>query len=351
MGMEENVVTRKTPTTPLSPEMLVPRLGEYLVQKELITNENLIQALRVQQEWKKEGKSRLLGETLVDLGVVERPALDHAVTELIIQLRTALEDANRNLENRVRERTAELQEALYKLSELNQLKANFIANISHELRTPLTHIKGYMELLYSSALGELTEEQKDAIDVSRRATGRLENLVENLIVFSVASRGEMTLKLNPMALENILEQAISSPRAKAIEKGVEFKLDIPSSLPLLKADAEKIKWVISQLLDNAVKFTNAGGSVTLSALPEADRLVMISVIDTGIGISADRLKELFEPFHQLDGSATRRFGGTGIGLALARQIIEAHGSRIEVESVEAKGSTFRFPLLIVERPS
>ena len=349
--MAEKVSIRKAPTTPLSPEMLVPRLGDYLVQKGLITNEQLIKALQIQQERQKVQKRYLLGEALVGLGYVERRALDHAITELIIQLRNALEDANRNLEQRVRERTAELQEALHKLSELNQLKANFVANISHELRTPLTHIKGYLELFHSSALGELTEEQKSAIEVSRRAAARLENLVENLILFSVASRGEMTLKLNPMALENIIDQAVASAWAKAAEKGVEFNIDIPANLPLLKADAEKVKWVISQLLDNAVKFTDAGGRVTLSAQPEADRLVMISEIDTGIGISEGRLKELFEPFHQLDGSATRRFGGTGMGLALARQIIEAHGSVIEVESKEGKGSTFRFPLIVAERLS
>ncbi len=349
--MAENLSTKNTPTTPLAPEMLVPRLGDYLVQKGLITNEQLVEALQVQQERQKVQNRSLLGETLVELGHMERRTLDHAITELIIQLRNALEDANRNLEQRVRERTAELQEALHKLSELNQLKANFVANISHELRTPLTHIKGYLELFHASALGELTEEQKSAIEVSRRAATRLENLVDNLILFSVASRGEMTLKLNPIALENIIDQAVASPRTKAAEKGVEFNINIPASLPLLKADAEKLKWVLLQLLDNAVKFTDAGGSVTLLVRPEAGKLVMLSVVDTGIGISKDRLKELFEPFHQLDGSTTRRFGGTGMGLALARQIIEAHGSVIEVESEEGKGSTFRFPLLVAERPS
>jgi signal transduction histidine kinase len=355
MGMaevkDENAMVDKSPTTPLSPEMLVPRLGEYLVQKDLITEEQLAEALRLQQEKLGSQKRYMLGEALVELGFVERRAIDHAITELIIQLRNALEDANRNLEKRVRERTAELQEALRKLSELNQLKANFVANISHELRTPLTHIKGYLELLYTSVLGDLNDEQKNAVEVSRRASGRLENLVENLIMFSVASKGEMTLKLTPVVLESIIEHAIASPRAKAEEKNIIFRLEIVSGLPLVKADAEKIKWVISQLLDNAVKFTNAGGQVTLSIQPEAEKLVMVSVADTGIGISEQNIKDIFEPFHQLDGSATRRFGGTGMGLALARQIIEAHGSVIEVESAEGKGSTFRFPLLIAETSS
>jgi signal transduction histidine kinase len=350
MGMAK-ISIETSPTTPLSPEMLVPRLGEYLVQKGLITNEQLVEALHHQQELQKTQKRYLLGEALVDLGFLERRALDHAITQLIIQLRNALEDANRNLEKRVEERTAELQEALRKLSELNQLKANFVANISHELRTPLTHIKGYLELLDTSVLGELNAEQKDAVEVSQRASTRLENLIENLIMFSIASRGEMTLKLNPVAIETIINQASVSSRAKAEDKDVGFHLDIASELPLVKADAEKIKWVISQLLDNAVKFTDPGGQVTLSIRPEVEKLVMVSVIDTGIGMSEEGLKEIFQPFHQLDGNPTRRFGGTGMGLALVRQIVEAHGSVIEVESEEGKGSTFRFPLLVTERPS
>jgi signal transduction histidine kinase len=124
---------------------------------------------------------------------------------------------------------------------------------------------------------------------------------------------------------------------------------VESGLPPVKADAEKISWAMLQLLDNAIKFTPAGGQVTLSACLEAATLVMVSVTDTGIGIPPERLKEIFEPFHQLDGSSTRRFGGTGMGLALVRDILEAHGSVIEVESEDGKGSTFRFPLLVAEK--
>ncbi|KAF0108383.1 MAG: hypothetical protein FD146_957 [Anaerolineaceae bacterium] len=344
-----NVSIESTPTTPLSPEMLVPRLGEYLVQKGHITNDQLFHALRHQQEKQNTHKRYLLGESLLELQYVDRRILDHAITEQIIQLRTALEDANRNLENRVRARTAELQEALRKLSELNQLKANFIANISHELRTPLTHVKGYLELLAAAALGPLTGEQQDALEVSLRATGRLEELINNLIMFSVASHGEMSLKLSPVGLDGIFAEALNYSRPKAESRGIELEVAVESGLPPVKADAEKISWAVLQLLDNAIKFTPAGGKVTLSACLETAALVMISVSDSGIGIPPERLKELFEPFHQLDGSSTRRFGGTGMGLALVRDILEAHGSVIEVESEDGKGATFRFPLLAAEK--
>jgi signal transduction histidine kinase len=341
----------KTSTQPLTPEMLVPRLGEYLVQKGHITNAQLLQALKHQQAKQKGRKRYLLGEALLELGYVDRRTLDHAITEQIIRLRSALEDANHYLEKRVQERTSELREALRKLSELNQLKANFIANVSHELRTPLTHVKSYLELLATQSLGPLTDDQKSAIQVSQRATGRLESLIDNLILFSMASRGEMTLRLAPVNLNGVAAEVVNYSRHKADDRGVTLQVNIEPNLPLVQADAEKISWAILQLLDNAIKFTPSGGHVKLSVHPETATLVMISVSDTGIGIPANRLNEIFEPFHQLDGSPTRQFSGTGLGLALARDIVEAHGSVIEVESEVGQGSVFRFPLLVESKPS
>jgi signal transduction histidine kinase len=115
----------------------------------------------------------------------------------------------------------------------------------------------------------------------------------------------------------------------------------------VQADSEKISWVIGELLDNGIKFTPSGGSVVVTIKEEGLNLVLISVSDTGIGIPSSRLKEVFEPFHQLDGSSTRHYGGTGLGLSLVRQIVEAHGSLLDIQSVEGKGTTCKFPLLAV----
>jgi signal transduction histidine kinase len=131
----------------LTPEMLVPRLGEALVRAGHISEGDLQKALTYQRERTAKGGIMLLGDALLELRLIKRAALDQAVTEQIIQLRSALQNANRTLERRVRERTTELQEALQRLSEVSEMKANFVANISHELRTPLTHIKGYLELM------------------------------------------------------------------------------------------------------------------------------------------------------------------------------------------------------------
>ncbi len=337
-----------TQTLPkLSPEMLVPRMGEYLVQKGLITEENLQAALDYQLKQTDKGDTFLLGQALIDLKYIDRSDLDQAVTEQILQLRSALQAANRTLERRVEERTAELQQALQRVSELSQLKANFIANISHELRTPLTHIKGYLELLVSESLGPITEEQKHALQVSQQSSGRLEGLLEDLIMVSLASRGEMSIKLADMDIHRIANLAVKSFSEKAKDRGINLQAVIDEDTPFVQGDSQKIGWALSQLLDNAIKFTSTGGSVVLNLKREGENLVIVSVTDTGIGIAHNRLNEIFEPFHQLDGSSTRRYGGTGLGLSLVRQIIEAHGSMIDVQSMEGRGTTFQFPLLAV----
>lgn len=331
----------------LSPEMLVPRMGEYLVQKGLITAEDLQAALDHQLKEVKAGNSILLGEALLDLELIDRSELDQAITEQILQLRSALQATNRSLERRVQERTAELQKALERVSELSQLKANFISNISHELRTPLTHIKGYLELLVTESLGPITEDQKTALQVSQQSSARLAGLIEDLIMVSLASRGEMSIKLEDTDIRLIVNQAVKSSKARAQGRGIDLKAAIDRNIPLVQGDSQKISWALNQLIDNAIKFTSKGGSVEVSAKREGKNLVIVSVSDTGIGIAPDRLSEIFEPFHQLDGSSTRRYGGTGLGLSLIRQIVEAHGSMLDVQSVEGQGTTFKFPLLVV----
>lgn len=331
----------------LTPEMLVPRLGEYLIQKGLITPEDLQKALDHQQEEIAKGNQLMLGQALIELKLVERVALDQAVTEQIIQLRSALQAANRTLERRVEERTAELQKALERVSELSQLKANFISNISHELRTPLTHIKGYLELLITESLGKITDEQRHALQVSQQSTNNLGSLIEDLIMVSLSSRGEMSVKQESVDIRRLANLAVKSSGETAQKRGVTLHAMVDEDVPFVQADSQKTAWVLNQLIDNGIKFTPEGGRVIVGVKREGANLVIVSVTDTGIGIPSDRLQDVFEPFHQLDGSTTRSYGGTGLGLSLVRQIIEAHGSMIEVQSLEGRGSSFKFPLLAV----
>jgi signal transduction histidine kinase len=332
----------------ISPEVLIPRLGDQLVKAGLITEEQLKLALSYQRQCSAEGKPRLLGQAVVEMGFIDRPSLDRAITELMLRLRAALEDANRNLETRVQQRTLELEEALRRLSEINQLKANFVANVSHELRTPLTHIRGYLDLLQTELLGPVNNDQKKALDVSLRSANRLQSLIDDLILFSQASRGEMTLTLGQVDLNQVISKVIGLIKAKADDHQINLEMNVAAELPFVQADEEKLSWVILQLMDNAVKFTKPEGKICLTVVKDEanNNLVTVTVTDTGIGIPPDRIKEIFEPFHQLDSSATRRYGGTGLGLALVRQIVEAHGSLIEVQSEADKGTTISFPLLI-----
>ena len=343
----EGVMETMDEQIPLTPEVLVPRLGEYLVERGLISEDDLQRALLYQNSIRGKKDQPLLGQILVSLNIIDRSSLDHAITEQILQLRTALIEANEQLEERVKERTTELEQTLKSLSELNQLKSNFIANISHELRTPLTHIKGYLELFSDGNLGPLSEAQTNALKVLKRSSERLEIQVEDLIHFASASRGEFTIQIAPFNLEQLFEDIHQRYRTKVDEKQIDLQISIPPRHLSIMADLEKISWVLIQLMDNAIKFTSPGGRVTLSAEIEQS-IVRISVRDTGIGIPEARFNEIFEPFHQLDGSTTRRYGGAGLGLALVRQIIEAHGSKILVKSTVGKGTTFSFSLAVIE---
>jgi two-component system sensor histidine kinase/response regulator len=327
----------------LTPEVLVPRLGDYLVEKGLITPQALQKTLNRQRELKKKQQFILLGQLLVEMGAIDRQMLEEAITEQIIQLRSALQEANHTLELRVQQRTAELEQALQKLSELNQLKSNFVANISHELRTPLTHVKGYVDLMIAGDLGPISNDQRQALIVMQHSADRLHKLIEDMILFSMSDSGQMTLNIKSFDLHALCQEAINRSLSKATEFKISLINEIPQNLAPTIADQEKILWVILQLLDNALKFTPPGGSVKLRVQSEGN-FAKIGVMDTGIGIPKDRMNEIFEPFHQLDSSSTRKYGGTGLGLALVRDIINAHGSVIRVTSTESKGSHFEFLL-------
>jgi signal transduction histidine kinase len=326
-----------------TPQWLVPRIGEFLIRENLITEEQLQAALKRQRELSEQGQHVLLGQTLLQMEIVDRATLDRAVTQQIVELHAALQESNRTLKQRVEERTRELRNALERVTELNQIKANLISNISHELRTPLAHIKGYVELFVAEEFGKLPEEQADAMEIIQRATNRLGTLIEDLIEFSTASREGITLQLEKTDLPGMIEEVIQRSQTKAKQTGVSLNWQADKNLPALKIDRERLSWAVLQLIDNAIKFTPAEGTVHVNA-KIVDVGVGITVKDTGIGIAPDKLKEIFEPFHQLDGSPTRRYGGTGLGLSLVKMILEAHGAELVVESEEGKGTTFRFTI-------
>jgi signal transduction histidine kinase len=333
---------------PIAPEILVPRMGDIMVEKGLLSQAQLQKALEYQRHCAQDGQIILLGQAMLELGLVKRQILDTVITQQIFDLQAALREANLQLENRVQERTRDLQAALARVSELNQLKADFISNISHELRTPLTHLKGYLDMWGEGILGPVSRDQREALEIMHNAEARLERLIDDLIEFSLASRSQVKLNFSEVDLweivQNISNRYAPTARTKAINLEVEMRADLPHVL----ADGEKIKWVLAQLTDNALKFTSDHGWVKIQAglVDESshNEQVFVAVTDTGIGIPNERLEELFQPFHQLDGSISRRYSGTGLGLAMVKYILDAHKSQIMVESMVGNGTCFHFSL-------
>ena len=350
---EREVMSQTLPPAsllPLAPETLVPRMGETMLERGILAPEQLEAALEYQRQLQEQGQPRLLGQTLIELGLVDRETLDQVITLQIIQLQKALQDANRKLEQRVQERTLQWSQAMERLTELNRLKANFISTVSHELRTPLTHIKGYLELFANGDIGALSQEQLAAVTVMQRSELRLENLIDDLIHFSLVSRGELSLNTGQVQLGDLARAAVLQANPKARSKSIDLQLQIAQGLPAIWADEEKLGWVLSQLLDNGIKFTPASGQVQIALTTDTDT-VTVTVSDTGIGIPPERQAEIFIAFHQLDSSTTRRHGGTGLGLTLVRRIIEAHSSEVKLNSKVGQGTSFSFSLPAAHQPA
>ncbi len=185
--------------------------------------------------------------------------------------------------------------------------------------------------------------QHNALLVMTNAEERLERLIEDLIQFSLAARGELRVDMVPCPIQPLVSAAVDLAKGKAARRDIRLEALLPEAETWVCCDPEKIGWVISQLVDNAIKFSAQEGSVKVG-VSAADSSVKISVADSGIGIPPGRLDEIFEPFHQLDGSSTRRYNGTGLGLALSRRILDAHNARYAVTSQPGEGTCFEFTL-------
>jgi signal transduction histidine kinase len=324
---------------PYIADIILPRFGEYLVKSGYITDLQLQTALEEQKRLAQQGQPETIGQILLSMGVVTRERLDRASMRQVQELQAALLKANEELQQRINERTKDLHNALKSLSELNALKANFVSNISHELRTPVAQMQGYAELLERGMLGDLNPEQQEAVGVIMRSSERLRTLIDDLIRFATTMQGETTLEVETVDLIDLLTGLANNARHRVESAHLAFKTNFSAQSIMTQIDPAKIRWAVNQLLDNAIKFTPQAGQIELQAETVAEE-VKISVTDTGIGIPAEALPAIFAPFHQVDGSSTRRFGGTGLGLAIVKRIVEAHSGRLDIVSQLNVGSQF-----------
>ncbi|MBI4770408.1 MAG: GAF domain-containing protein [Chloroflexi bacterium] len=252
---------------------------------------------------------------------------------------------NARLYQSLRDRAAALEIALDDLSELDQLKDSMIQNLSHELRTPLIFIRGFTEMALAGSMEPVSGEISDGLRTVSRKVDQLVSILDNM--HTLDPQEPLAVTLAPVTAQAIVTPVVAEFWERARHSQVVIVPDLSeNALPVL-ADVPGVQMILRNLIDNALKFSPDGGVVTISAHPRSDQTVQVVVSDTGLGIPTDKLGRVFERFYQVDGSTTRRFGGVGLGLAAARQIVRAHGSDLKVESQPGQGSVFSF---VLQRP-
>lgn len=269
-------------------------------------------------------------------------------------------------------KNASLQQAFDKLSELDRLKSNFLATVSHELRTPLTSIIGYSEMLSAGMVGDLNTEQQSFIDTIRSKGELLLTLITSLLDLNKLERGQLVLEPETVDPRAVLKEVRDTYVPEAERRNLTLDVRCDDDVPNLRVDPIRLRQILINLASNAVKFTPDGGRVTIAAkaaeihlsgaedsdgedgsfgaalMMAPEGAVEFSVEDTGIGIPDNQLDRIFDAFYQVDGSSTREFGGAGLGLSIAKNLVDAHHGRIRVESTPGSGS--RFVVTLPERP-
>jgi two-component system, OmpR family, phosphate regulon sensor histidine kinase PhoR len=228
------------------------------------------------------------------------------------------------------------------LRRLETVRTEFVANVSHELRTPLTAIHGYLETLLGGALDE-PEHARPFLEIVFRHTERLGRLLEDLRDLSDIELGRVHLQLGPVAVDDVIESVLAIMRPRADARGVTLVAALPSGVPDVSADPDRLEQILINLVDNAVKYTDAGGRVSVAGRP-LDGMVELAVADTGVGIPPADLPRITERFYRVDRARSRELGGTGLGLAIVKHLVIAHGGRLAIESEPGRGTTVRFTL-------
>ncbi|HWS85124.1 MAG TPA: PAS domain-containing sensor histidine kinase [Ktedonobacteraceae bacterium] len=225
----------------------------------------------------------------------------------------------------------------------NRVRSNFVSMVSHELRTPLNSVHGFIDLLLQGHMGELTQEQHTYLGYAQEGVQQLVSIVEDILFMTRSDLGQFEIKQQEVHLQSLARQVFRTLQNQAAKAEVVLSSpDVPAHAPPLYADPQRIKQVLSNLVTNAIKFTPPGGTVTVKVRQHNEQFAMISVADTGYGIHPEDLRHIFERFYQSNHSQQSKMGGYGLGLSIAKLIIEQHGGTINVDTAVNQGTTFSF---------
>jgi signal transduction histidine kinase/CheY-like chemotaxis protein len=245
------------------------------------------------------------------------------------------------LEERIRERTGELEKAMQGALVASQAKSEFLANMSHELRTPMNGLLGMLDLVLD---GPVMGEDRENVEIAQRCAYSLLGLLNDILDLSKIEAGRMLLEHVPFPVKKTVEECLMPHTATAQQKGIVLSYECaPAAAVRVGGDSLRLRQIVNNLVSNAIKFTESGSVrviQTVSRRPDSKVLLRIEVVDTGSGIPSDKLALIFEKFTQADSSITRKHGGTGLGLAITKKLAELHGGTVRVESEVGKGSRF-----------
>jgi len=224
----------------------------------------------------------------------------------------------------------------------NRVRSNFVSMVSHELRTPLNSVHGFIDLLLQGHMGELMEEQHTYLGYAQEGVQQLVSIVEDILFMTRSDLGQFEIKQQEVHLQSLARQVMRGLQTQARKAEVILSLDIPAHAPPLYVDPQRIKQVLNNLVTNAIKFTPPGGTVTVRVCPHDEHFAMIIVADTGYGIPPEDRPHIFERFYQSNHSQQSKMGGYGLGLSIAKLIIEQHGGTLNFSTEVNKGTTFSF---------
>ncbi|MDP8259849.1 MAG: GAF domain-containing sensor histidine kinase [Candidatus Gygaella obscura] len=277
---------------------------------------------------------------------------EELVAVLSTQISQAIENARlfeqtwrsqQDLELKVKERTLELTKALENIEKINKRKTDFILAVSHELRTPLTSVKGYASLILAGTLGDVPDEIKTRLGKINEHSDKLTQLIENLMDISRIEAGRIKMNIQTQELKPMLDKIAEMFAIQIKEHNLKLNIQIPQLPIKITADSMQIERVFINLISNAIKFTPEKGKVTIS-IKDTGEFIEANVSDTGIGIPKDHLPLIFQEFQRANNAIDKNIKGTGLGLCLVKQIVEAHKGRIWFNSIENQGATFSFTI-------